>query len=165
MALSEEEAARYIDRADQLKLDFFGRTDVTMSLMRRHEQLFSFGGDAGRQVEFTRALDQLVAETDMVIFGATIRKDAFASDFTETGSDPYLPANLYAVAITLLLERYVDYLLGSGDKRRLGRVTFESQGAREDAEHQVQFARLLLEGTQWVPESAFRRRFSPARTS
>ena len=163
LALSEEEAARYIDRADQLKLDFFGRTDVTLHepQMRRHEQLFSFGGDAGRQVEFTRALDQLVAETGMVIFGAAIRKDAFASDFTGTGSDPYLPTNLYAVAITLLLERYVDYLLASSDERRLGRVTFESQGAREDAEHQVQFARLLLEGTQWVPESAFRQAIQP----
>ena len=97
----------------------------------------------------------------MVVFGAAIRKDAFARDFLDTGADAYLPANLYSLAITILLERYVDYLLASPGQRQLGTVTFESQGAREDAEHQAQFARLLLEGTQWVSESAFRQAIRP----
>ncbi len=129
--------------------------------MRRHEQVYYFGGDKSKQAEFEEALNELVISTDFVAFGAAVRKDAFASEFVESGVDPYLPANPYAVAITMLLERYVDYLLASGDQRKMGRVTFESQGAREDAEHQVQFARLLLDGTQWVPESAFQQAIQP----
>ena len=163
VALSPSEAARYVERADELKLAFFGRTNITFHEpdMRRYQQLFSFRESVVRRAAFTRALDQLVADTDMVIFGAAIRKDAFASDFVDSDSDPYLPADLYAVAITLLLERYVDHLLAGTGQRRLGKVTFESIGAREDAEHQVQFARLLLDGTQWVPESAFRQAIQP----
>ena len=129
--------------------------------MRRHEQAYYFGGDRRKQTEFDEAVNELVRSTDFVVFGAAVRKDAFARDFAESGIDPYLPVNPYAVAITMLLERYVDYLLVHGDQRKMGRVTFESQGAREDAEHQIQFARLLLEGTQWVPESAFQQAIQP----
>lgn len=162
VALSEDEAERYVTKADAIKRSFFGHEDVTFHepQMRRHEQLFNFGGDAVRQAEFARAVDELVIDTDLVVFGAAIRKDAFARDFADTGADAYLPANLYSLAITMLLERYVDYLLSS-PARKLGTVTFESQGAREDAEHQAQFARLLLEGTQWVSESAFRQAIRP----
>ncbi len=32
----------------------------------------------------------------------------------------------------------------------------ESIGSREDAEHQLEYARLLLEGSQWIPDSVFR---------
>ncbi len=132
--------------------------------MRRHEQAYYFSGDEGKQAEFDEAINELVMNTEFVAFGAAIRKDAFAKEFTDRGLDPYLPANPYAVAITMLLERYVDYLLVSGERRYMGRVTFESQGAREDAEHQVQFARLLLDGTQWVPESAFQQAIQPGAT-
>lgn len=161
--MAPDEAERYVSRANELKRSFFGREDITLHepQMRRHEQLFNFGGDVVRHAEFIRAIDQLVSDTDLVVFGAAIRKDAFASDFSDTGADPYLPANLYALAITMLLERYVDYLLATPGQRHLGTVTFESQGAREDAEHQAQFARLLLEGTQWVSESAFRQAIQP----
>ncbi len=129
--------------------------------MRRHEQVYHFGGDMQKQAEFDDAVDELLLTTEFVVFGVAIRKDAFAREFSASGLDPYLPVNPYAVAITMLLERYVDYLLVSGEHRKMGRVTFESQGAREDAEHQVQFARLLLDGTQWVPESAFQQAIQP----
>ncbi len=55
----------------------------------------------------------------------------------------------------MLIERYIDFL-ASQSVRRLGRVIFESQGTVEDATHQLEFARLLLDGSQWVPDSAFR---------
>ena len=58
------------------------------------------------------------------------------------------------------MERYVDYLANS-PHRLLGRVTFESQGTREDAEHQWGFAKVLLDGTQWLPDSVFRNWIAP----
>ena len=74
----------------------------------------------------------------------------------EGGTDLYLPLDLYSVAIHLLFERYVDYLASHRPKRAIGRVTFESQGTRENAEHQRDYVDLLLSGTQWVPDAAFR---------
>ena len=163
VAMSEDDAKEYVTGADELKIRFFGRSAVTLHepQIRHRKQIFSFGGDDNRYTEFVDALENLIARTPFVVFGAAIRKDAFVKEFVESGIDPYLPTDPYAVAITILLERYVDYLLTSSDRRRLGRVTFESQGPREDAEHQAQFARLLLDGTQWVPESSFQQAIQP----
>jgi hypothetical protein len=43
----------------------------------------------------------------------------------------------------------------------MGRVTFESQGPREDAIHQREYIDVLLQGTQWVPPRAFRGLLEP----
>lgn len=163
VAMSENEATRYVKRSDEIKQRFFDPADFTFHepAMRRHEQMYHFGGDVDRQKDFGHAIKELIGDTDFTAFGTAIRKQAFKQEFSESGIDPYLPANPYAVAITLLLERYVDYLLSTSGQRRLGKVTFESQGPKEDAEHQVQFARLLLDGTQWVPDSAFRQAIQP----
>ena len=163
VAMSESEAEHYAMRADEMKIHFFGRSTITLHepQIRRRKQIFSFGGNNARYDEFSIALDRLISETQFIVFGAAIRKDAFSTEFLASEIDPYLPTDPYAVAITLLLERYVDYLLAANDQRGLGKVTFESQGPKEDAEHQVQFARLLLDGTQWVPESAFQQAIQP----
>ena len=112
----------------------------------------------------------MIEETPFVAFGAGIRKEAFAKEFVASGIDPYLSTDVYAVAILMLIERYIDFL-ATQSVRRLGRVIFESQGTVEDATHQLEYARLLLDGSQWVPDSAFRGwleaglRFEPKRGS
>ena len=87
-------------------------------------------------------------------FGAGVRKELFVEDFVKTSVDPYLPTDVYHLAIIMLLERFIDFLSSSTTKRR-GRVTFESQGPLEDAYHQLEYARTLIDGSQWVPDSAF----------
>jgi hypothetical protein len=157
ISMSAKERGIYVRAADALKKEFFGTADFTFHepAMRRHEQLYSFGGNLRRRQEFCEALDGLVRASSFVAFGVAIRKSALAS-FMASTVDPYLPLDVYAVAIHLLLERYVDYLAaGSVSRKVLGRVTFESQGPKEDAAHQQEYVGLLLGGTQWVPESAF----------
>lgn len=61
---------------------------------------------------------------------------------------------MYAVAIAMLLERFVDFL-AMQPANLLGRVTFESQGPREGAYHQLEYARTLVDGTQWVAAAHF----------
>lgn len=123
--------------------------------MRNHDGPYYFGGDSQKQAEFDSAIDELVATTEFSVFGVGIRKTGFSKDFVATGIDPYLPTDAYTVAIEMLLERYVDYL-AHHPSNFLGRIIFESQGPKEDAFHQLGYARLLLDGTQWVPDSAFR---------
>jgi len=157
VAMPEEAVDNYRAAADEIKLEFFGTTDITFHEphMRRRENRYHFNGDETRQLEFDKAINQLVNEANFVAFGVGIRKEAYAEEFVKPGLDPYLPTDVYPLAIMLLLERYIDFL-ASSTIQRFGRVTFESIGPREDAEHQLEYARLLLDGSQWVSASAFR---------
>ena len=162
VAIPAEEVDNYCVAANDIKLEFFGRRDVTFHEpdMRQHRSLYHFKGDKQRQEEFDEAIGRLLSETEFTVFGVGIRKGAFQEEFITTGIDPYLPTDVYTVAIIMLLERYVDFLAFSPSKR-LGQVSFESQGAKEDAYHQLEYARTILDGTQWVPDSAFRNWLEP----
>ena len=108
-----------------------------------------------KQSAFDENINHLVSDSDFVVFGVGVRKTAFQEEFVQSRIDPYLPTDVYSVAILMLLERYVDFLANSPVKR-MGRVTFESQGPKEDALHQLEYARILVEGTQWIAGTAFR---------
>jgi len=172
IAISDLEVKMYCERADAIKAEFFGRTDITFHepSMRNRDGIYYFSGDAIRQQAFDAAIERLIHETDFLAFGVGVRKHAFEDEFVKSGIDPYLPTDTYAVAITMLLERFVDCLAMS-PVRQMGRLTFESQGPLEDAHHQLEYARVLLEGSQWVPDSAFRQwletglRFTPKHGS
>ena len=172
VAIDKAEGAWYCERANSIKQEFFGTTNHTFHepRMRNHNGEYYFEGDAGKQRAFDSAIDRLIDETDFTVFGVGIRKNAFEEQFADTGIDPYLPTDAYAVAIVFLLERYVDYI-ASREPRLVGRVTFESQGPREDAYHQLEYARVLMDGSQWLAPAAFRSwletglRFVPKRGS
>ena len=157
VAMQQEEVDNYCAAADAIKLEFFGRKDFSFHepLMRHREGDYYLGGDTKRQREFDQALDRLVRESKFVAFGVGVRKALFQKEFVETGIDPYLPTDVYPLAILLLVERYIDFLAHEPESR-LGRVTFESQGPLEDAYHQFEYARVLMNGSQWVPDGAFR---------
>jgi hypothetical protein len=156
VAMTGAEVMRYRRRADGIKKRYFGRRSLTFHepAMRHREGDFSFGDNPARQLAFDRALRRLVSGTEFVAFGVGIRKAPFAA-FNELGGDAYLPADMYAVAIQLLLERYVDFRAMSGGVRSRSRVIFEGQGPKEDAVHQRDFADALLDGTQWLPGGVF----------
>lgn len=158
IAMAEEDVDSYRAAADRIKRDFFRRTDITFHEpdMRLHDGPYQFSGDKTKQHDFDSAMEQLLLGAKFLAFGVGIRKRAFVEEFVETGIDPYLPTDAYAVAITMLLERYMDFLAMTCPEYRLGRLTLESIGSREDAEHQLQYARLLLEGSQWIPDAVFR---------
>lgn len=162
VAIGETELAWYVEQANILKTKHFGRTSVTFHEpdMRQHKGPFHFRGDLKRQQGFDADMSQLLLATPVTVFGVAVRKDVYEKEFLEAGMDPYLPTDAYALAIGMLVERYLDFLATSSVPR-MGRVTFESQGPKEDAEHQLEYARLVLEGTQWVPESAFRNWLEP----
>ncbi len=111
VAMDTGQEATYKVAADRVKSEYFGTTDITFHEpeMREHTGRYEFGGDVVRQAEFDAAINRLVGESDFVVFGVGIRKRAFEEEFVQQGLDPYLPFDVYALAIHLLLERYVDY--------------------------------------------------------
>ncbi len=158
VACSPEVEKDYIIRADRLKSDFFGHVNITFHEpdMRRRQMPFDFGGDLHKQHQYDERLSALLAETDFHAFGVVIRKDGFEEQFLKSRINPYLPIDVYELAINLLMERYADFL-NAATPRPLGQIIFESIGPREDAEHQFGFTRLLIDGTQWVSEAGFRK--------
>ena len=157
VAIDDAERRKYCEKADAVKRRFFQSTEITFHepQMRRRDGLYYFAGDAAKQRAFDDAIGELIDSTDFTVFGVGIRKNAFQNEFAATGADPYLPTDVYSVAIILLMERYVDYIATTRSDL-IGRVTFESQGPKEDALHQYGYARILLDGSQWVSGSAFR---------
>lgn len=157
IAMDQEDIDNYTTAADELKLEFFGAKDFAFHepKLRRYVGKYYFDGDKTKQNDFDQALDELISNAKFVVFGTGVRKHAFEKDFVTTGIDPYLPTDAYMLAITMLLERYIDFLGYRQQNRRMGHVTFESQGPKEDAYHQLEYARLLLEGSQWVSNSTF----------
>lgn len=157
VAIQQEEVDNFCAADDAIKLEFFGTKDFSFHepLMRRREDRYYLGGDTKRHQEFDQALDKLIRETRFVAFGVGVRKAPFQKEFVETGIDPYLPTDVYPLAILLLTERYIDFLAHEPESR-FGRVTFESQGPLEDAYHQFEYARVLMGGSQFVPDSSFR---------
>jgi hypothetical protein len=164
VAMQQEEEDNYKVLADEIKLEFFQRKDITFHEpdMRFRKGSFRFDSKE-RQLQFDKALDELIEQTQFVAFGVGIRKRAFEKEFIQTGMDPYLPTDVYSVAIVMLLERYIDFLAHSPTER-FGRVVFEGQGAKEDAYHQLEYARTILDGSQWVPDKAFRNWLQPGLT-
>lgn len=162
IAISRESADAYRLAANNLKRDYFGDIDITFHepFMRHRTRPFYFQGNPLRQQEFQAAVDQIVADTEFIAFGVCIRKLAFATELGAASLAPYLPTDVYSIAVALLLERYLDYLATQpGDMR--GRVTFESQGPREDAYHQLEYARVLVDGTQWIPPTHLQHLLEP----
>ena len=78
-----------------------------------HDGPYHFDGNTKKQLEFDQGIHTLVNETNFVAFGVGVRKLAFQREFVAVGLDPYLHTDSYLVAITLLtllMERYVDFL-------------------------------------------------------
>lgn len=162
VAMDLEDVHTYRHAADEIKKRFFGTTELTFHepLMRHRDGPYALSGSIRRQQQFDDAVADLISSSRFVAFGVAVRKTVFESEFVATGIDGYLPTNADAVAIHMLLERYVDFL-AMDQQPRLGKVIFESQGAREDADRQFEVARVLVDGTQWISEKVFRHWVAP----
>lgn len=156
ITMPEEKIDDYKVAANEIKLRFFRTTDITFHEphMRERRDWFALGGDTVKQTEFDDAINELLEKADFQVFGVGIRKEAFRREFIDAQLDPYLPTDIYTLAILMLLERYIDCLASQGIPR-LGRVIFESQGTLEDAIHQLEYARTLIDGSQWVAAKSF----------
>lgn len=156
VAMTKTARKKWDRGADSIKMEFWGHKEITFHepYMRNCADQFRFGGNVGKQQAFASALRDLLSTVPYVTFGAVIRKDAYQSEFLDSGKDGFLPVDAYSLAISMILERFVDYL-AHHSKRYRGRLIFESQGPRQDAEHQLSYASVMLNGTRYVPGKTF----------
>ena len=162
VAMSEEDRRAYAEAIDDLKHRFFGTTEVSFheTKVRSRDGVFGFSGNAAKYTDFITARDVLIDRLNFTAFAAGIRKGVFVKEYRGASPDPYMSIDVYPLAIKLLLERFLDFLAFLSSPRS-GAVTMESQGAKENAEHQLTVAETLLRGTQWISEAAFRKFLLP----
>ena len=162
VAMTAAARRRYHDEAEALKQEFFSDSSVMFHEphIRRAKDEFHFNGNEKKQERFRAAVDDLIRRTEFAAFGVGIRKQHFQEQYVDTGQDPWLPRDIYALALHLLLERYLDYL-NSDDTMPVGTITLDAQWRKADAEHQLAIAETLVHGTRFISGRPFQQDILP----
>lgn len=148
--------------ADELKTRFFGHSDVVFHepQLRRHKEQFYFDGDEQTQREFCVAYRTFLASMKFDCVVAVLDKRALVEMYGDKRVDDFLPKNYYALAYDFALERVCN-LLFHERADGIGEIYPERIGKRQDAELQLEHARLVNEGTRFVSEKWLQNQFKP----
>jgi len=147
---------------DGWKYEFYGTTKVKLraSDILRGRGAFWFDGDTLKRDRAATALGEVISKLDFKMATVIVRREAYLELFGHAGMDSTLPNDIYHMALDFLCERLVMGLHLETDDRR-GQLVAESRGPKEDALLQYEFARLLLYGTSYVPDTWFRHQLLP----
>jgi hypothetical protein len=149
--------------AQELKERYFGRPDVIFHEpgLRSHQSGFSFENDRSRQREFCAAYREFLSGLEIDCVAAVLDKQRLYSTYgASMAVDDFLPRNFYAMAYDFALERVCN-LLYYERHDGIGAIYPERCGKREDAELQLEHARLVTQGTRYVQASWFQHQFRP----
>jgi hypothetical protein len=126
----------------RFKFAHFGHDQVILHEhdIRKSKGPFSILLNAGRREAFYRDLNTVIVEAEFTIVAVVIRKAALTHRYSS-------PSNPYALAMEFGLERVCAMLEEKGQAGRLTHFVFESRGAREDAELELEFRRVSAPGS------------------
>jgi hypothetical protein len=158
VALSDADSEDFMKKSNQLKRDYHLPIETTLhaSKIEKCIRPFDFEGNVERHAQFRESVRELVRQTPCVLVASIIRKvelDRFSKSNEATLN---LPPDLYEMALTLVAERFVDFLYSDNTLKPCGKLVFESIGSLEDAKHQRAFSELLISGSEFVSDGCFR---------
>jgi hypothetical protein len=119
--------------------------------MRKQEGPFRFLGDRAVRTAFMEDMNRFVEDARFTVIASVIDKSKLKSKYAS-------PRNPYHWALEFCLERLRFHLAGSRAPAGLVHVVFESRGAREDGELELEFRRLAptnLQGSDYAFEPVF----------
>lgn len=121
----------------RFKFAHFGHDQVILHEhdIRKSKGPFSILLNAGRREAFYRDLNAVIVDAEFTIVAVVIRKAALTNRYAA-------PSNPYVLAMEYGLERVCALLRENGQAGRLTHFVFESRGAREDAELELEFRRV-----------------------
>lgn len=121
----------------RFKFAHFGHDQVILHEhdIRKSKGPFSILLNAGRREAFYRDLNAVILHAEFTIVAVVIRKAALTDRYAA-------PSNPYVLAMEYGLERVCALLSEKGQAGRLTHFVFESRGAREDAELELEFRRV-----------------------
>ncbi len=134
----QEYITSVVPLVQRLKFDVFGHDLVVLHErdIRKASGQFAFLTDRDRRQDFMGRLDAIVRDSPFSVICSAIRKQAFVG---RRGTR----MNPYHVALEYGLERVFMHLqsLGQADSRTA--IVFEGRGAKEDAELELEFRRIM----------------------
>jgi hypothetical protein len=150
----EDYVQHAVPALQRLKFKHFGHDLVVMHEreMRKQEGPFRFLSNQTVRAGFMEDVSRFVEQTPFTLIAAAIDKVALKAKYAA-------PRNPYHWALEFCLERVRFHLKGLRSGPALVHVVFESRGAREDAELELEFRRLAPAG----PDSDYR--FEPVFAS
>lgn len=92
--------------------------------------------------QFIEDMNQLIMSAPMTIFASVIDKIRLREKYAN-------PWNPYEIALHFCMERLHLMLRGEGEQGKTVHVVFESRGAREDAELELEFRRIAGNDSHW----------------
>lgn len=144
--ISKEDYTHSIVPAIQkFKFQYWGHDTATLHEhgIRKEEGDFAFlMADSELRERFLQDLSEILSGMPIQIVASIIDKELLKSLY----SDPYNP---YEIALLFCLERLLDILISNNQKGKVVHVVFESRGAREDRELELEFLRICRENKQW----------------
>lgn len=129
----------------QFKFEFFGHDEVVLHEheIRKQQQPFAFlRTDPALRTRFMDGVSGLIAAAPFRIIASVIDKTRLVDRYAS-------PWNPYGIALRFCMERLLAFLRSEGQLGRLTHVCFESRGAKEDRELELEFRRICANGSRW----------------
>jgi hypothetical protein len=132
----DEYVQHVVPALQRLKFKHCGHDLVVLHEREMRKQMgpFRFLADRAVRESFMGDVSQFVEQAPFLVIAAVIDKSRLKAQYT-------VPKNPYHLALGFCLER-LQYHLDGGSPPGLVHVIFESRGAREDAELELEFRRL-----------------------
>jgi hypothetical protein len=135
----EDYISRIVPAVQRLKFDFVGHDQIILHEIdiRKQDAAFQFlRRDKSIRTEFLTRVSELVQTAPMEAICAVIRKDALKSQYAR-------PFDPYEIAVQFCLEMATARLLELGQSGRDICAVFERRGAKEDADLELAFHRII----------------------
>ncbi len=138
-------------RVADLKMEFFGRTDIVLHTadLARNKNGFECMKDTACREAFYQALNGLMHDLDYKVVACAIRKDEHIKKYTVSALDPYF------LSLEILVERFA-FELGKGQ----GLIVAESRGPTLDNQLEIAWLNLKIQGTRFLRAAKLVKRIS-----
>lgn len=137
--------AEIVPAMQGLKFGIWGHDTVVLHEHEIRKSLGPFGvlrTDRALRTRFMDELNALIETAPMTIFASVIHKEKHRAKYAN-------PWNPYEIALHFCMERLHRMLTAEGQHGKTVHVVFESRGAREDAELELEFRRIAGNDSHW----------------
>ncbi len=156
--ISAEAIAKLNEELDDLKVDFFGSTEVILHSrdIRKCEGAFQRLFDLELKARFYKELNTLISKADFNIIGGAVNKTEHIKRYGKGAADPY------ALSFSFILERMV-YCLDNRDRKSVVDIHVEKRGKKEDRLLIGHFNSTVDGGTYYVSSERLKHRIADFR--
>lgn len=141
----EDYIAQITPNFQRFKFAFFGHDEVILHEheIRKQQRPFAFlRADPALRARFMDGISGLIAAAPFTLIASVIDKTRLVDRYAS-------PWNPYEIALRFCMERLLAFLRMQRQQEHLTHVCFESRGAKEDGDLELEFRRICANGARW----------------